>query len=364
MNRYLLLVVALPLSVANVSVNVIFWSSHVEGVFADVIASLWAVGLTLVEFLFPAWAIVYHHHYRVLSILFYVVGINAAVFSILVFAMTIDNELSHHLESLQNYEQEKIQQEENKKLQKELAHIQLQAAQTAIDAAKKYNEVDKISLGTMPVIKQAEELAEKMYQTLQEEREAQKNTAQPHPLKYLLTLEALTGISTTTLKILLALILGTLVEAATILSIAALAKPRNEEHDRLKALPCHASVIQPTEGHHTYCDSDPRQESTDNQSSSTPHANDVFDNTVDETINTPSDNQENELTLLARVRRDILMGKFGDVPKLSELPKEYPGTGLRYPHVQQLRNQMINDGEAIPHGKARMKLKRIGDSDE
>lgn len=364
MLKYTLLMIAVPLGIANVSVNVVFWSSHVEGIFADTIASLWAVGLTLVEVLFPAWAITQHHYCKTLSILFYVVGCTTAVFSILVFAMTIDNTLSHHMESLERNEQAKIQEQEKNQLQKKLTHIQLQAAQTAIDAANKYNEVDKISLGTMPAIKQANILAEKIHRSLQEKREENKKHTHPHTLAYLLTLEKVTGIPRNTLKITLAIILGLLVEVSVILAIAALAQTKRDQRYKIKELPVDSSELKPAGEHSQYNKSNKDHEETDTQSTTTKDAHNYVDNNSDDTTNNLTENLDNELTLLARVRRDILMGKFGDVPKLSELPKEYPGTGLRYPQVQKLRDQMIQDGEAIREGKSRMRLKRVGDDNE
>lgn len=356
MNKHVLFSIAIPLSISNVTVNIVFWSSHVDGIFADTVAGMWAVGLTLVEFLFPVWAILHNTRYKFLSFVFYVVGFITAVFSILVFAMTIDNTLSYHMETLEKNEQEKVHQKEKIQLQKEIAGIQLQAAQTAIDEANKYNEVDKISLGTMPAIKQADMLAEKIQRSLQESKEAPKSIPLSHPLKYLITLERLTGISKNTLKITIALILGLLVEVSAVLAVVALLLPNNKKDTQLKELPVNDTVIKPGEQQ----PSNIHSIDNSNESCVLKHTSEESNNSTDSS----NDNKENELALLARVRRDILMGKYSDIPKLSTLPQKYPGTGLRYHHLQKLRKEMIACGEAVNHGKSRMKLKRIGDNNE
>ncbi len=316
MNNYLFLLIAIPLVIASLCINIVFWSNHADHAFAKTLAALWAVGLTAVEFIFPAWALHHWRQHRASALMFSIVGGAVAVFSVWVFAMTIDNAIAKPFNALEHQVKTEAQKEEKDALQRQLAERTLDAATVAIKAANRFNEIDKISLGTLPALEKFQELTHQAAQTLHpQEPHASNADGTAHNLHYLLTLSTITGIERHTLKLNLALMLALLIEAAAVMSVMMLTRPQTAPQAATAAVEHAVNTAEPQ------------------PAESTP-----------------------ELPPLQQARQDILNGVHGDIPAMSALPKYYQGTGLRFHDFQTLRDEMIAAGELKPLGAKRVTL--------
>ena len=302
MNKRWFYLIAIPLVFSNLCVNVYFWSSHVNHVAAQLLAGAWAIGLTSVEFIFPVWAIQKVKDNTAESIVFGLSAVVIALFSILVFAMTIEKVLDKPFAEMIHNQKVQDHNEEVAKARRDWVSTSHEAAKIAVASANRLHELDKISLGSIPAIEKFHEISDRALREIEKNAEVSGIEIQHHSsLSYLFTLSKVLGVSAGKIKLLISFVLAALIELVAVLSVIVLMRSSED-------------------------------------------------------VVVGEEEDEKEITTLQIIRRDILNGVHGKIPVLSKLPDYYRGTGVRFEDVQDLRNTMLSSGELIAHGKNRVKL--------
>lgn len=297
--KNLLYVVAVPLVSANAIVNVLFWSSHVDSLMLKCLVAMWSIGLTGVEFVFPAFAAHIHRKAPLKALAAGAVGCVAAFLSIAVFTLAIWQAVAEPLVNLAEQKQA-TEQAEN------ITNITLRAANITLDAAEGLNELDRYTHGTFPAINKAQGIIQQLPTAA---TVAGAVGEEANILQYLQLLAFELGVQPETFVIFMAVIVSVLIEVSAMIAVIVINNGIPEIEDGVDAVPA-----------------------------------------------VEVSNSGGRVVPFDQIRADILAGDHGDIPVLSKLPEYYKRFCVRYDDIKKLRDEMVITGELVVFGKNRVRL--------